>query len=618
MAPPGPSPRAEPIDHLRDDVRLLGELLGEVLREQGGVGLFQAVERLRTEAIALRSGEADPIRERSLLRWVQRQPTRRLLQLVRAFGVYFHLVNLAEQRHRVRTLREREQAGRPVEESMLAAVKALSRHSISAERLRTVVRRLVVHPVFTAHPSEVRRRTLLHHLAQAAGLIERLDAPLLVPSEREAVLEELRVRTTLIWQSAETRVERPSVLDEVHSAVYVLAGSVYDLAPRVWRALEQALAAGYESERVEQPPLRLGSWVGGDRDGNPAVTPDVTRAAARLARVAVLRRYQRELEELGRDLSISARLVSASTELQASIERERTRLGLQPVARWRDEPYRRRLGLIGERVRRAETGETGGYATAEELLADLDELIRSLEAHQGQRVARGRLLDLRRRVETFGFHLAELEIRQHAERHTAAVAELLGLVGVPGYAGMDEDARLAVLEECLSGGLLDVPRPALSAETREVLDTFVAAADLQRMGGPRACQTCVVSMARAGSDALAVLFLAREAGLFEVARGGPGMPTADRRPPTAEEAPDGEAGRGATRRRDGVEPNVVCKLDVVPLFEQVDELAQCGEIMRRLFRSRVYRAAVRVRGDRQQVMRGYSDSDKDGGYLASV
>ncbi len=570
--------RAVPIDRLRDDVRLLGELVGDVLREQGGPQLFDDVEHVRQATIGLRSSHAS---DQALLSWAESQSTLRLMELVRAFSAYFHLINLAEQHHRVRTLRERQRSqAQPLHESIAAALADLGASGVTPERLCAGLQRLEVHPVLTAHPSEARRRTLLNHLEHTGQLIERLDAAERMSAlDRALVLDELRLRITLIWQTAEARVERPSVLDEVQSVVYVLAGTVYDVLPRVQRAIDAAAAnAGLGARRASN--IRFGSWVGGDRDGNPAVTPEVTRAAARVARTGVLRRYREDVQSLGRELSISGRLVGCQPELLESIEADRAELGVRAVPQWHDEPYRRKLGLIGERLRRTESGGSGGYTSADGLLNDLGLIEASLRAHGGARIATGGLLDLQRRVAAFGFGLAELEIRQHAGRHAAAAAELLGLAGVHSYLGMSEAERLSVLEERLaSGETFDVPGEALSLETREVLETFEAMGDVQRLNGPTGSQTCVVSMSRAPSDALAVLLLAREAGLVE----------------------------GAT-----------CRLDVVPLFETIAELKDCGRILARMLASPPYRAAVRARGNRQQVMVGYSDSNKDGGYLAAT
>ncbi|HEX8212920.1 MAG TPA: phosphoenolpyruvate carboxylase, partial [Longimicrobium sp.] len=450
------------------------------------------------------------------------------------------------------------------------------------------IARLDVHPVFTAHPSEARRRTLLQHLERVASSIAQLGNPQ-APGGAATTLDDLRTRITLLWQTAETRLERPTVLDEVRSVLYFAAGTAYDVAPRVQRALETAVAGAYPDALPPDgsipPVLRLGTWVGGDRDGNPAVTPEITRAAARMSRAAILRRYRNDVAALGRDLSISARLGGVSAELMRSIERDRERLGMQPVGRWSDEPYRRKLGLVGERLRRTEEGGPGEYDTPGELLADLRQVKRSLLAHGGGRVASGPLLDLTRRVEIFGFHLAELEVRQHADKHTEAVAELLGLTGLSGYKAMSYEERKAALEERLAGEAISPLPGALSAPTREALDTFRAMSDIQQLGGESACRTCIVSMTRHASDVLAVLFLAREAGLFL----WPG-------------------GRGAASSQ----------LDVVPLFEQIHELQTCGDIMRSLYGSRPYKAQLRARKRRQQVMVGYSDSNKDGGYLAAT
>lgn len=586
--------RAEPPGQLRDDVRLLGGLVGEVLREQGGPGLLAGVERVRRDAIAWRSAGAGPDEGR-LEGWMSRQSTRRLLQIIRAFGVYFHVINLAEQNHRLRTLAERERAGEPIRESLAEAVDQLRAQGVDERALWEAIEDLTIHPVFTAHPSEARRRTLLLHLDVLANLIAALDNPLATPRSRETVLDDLRRRITLLWQTAETRSERPSVIDEVESVLHPLSEIVYTVVPVVHRSLEAALTDMPGRDPVIDAPrlIRLGTWVGGDRDGNPAVTATVTLGAARIARAAVLRRYLAEVQALGRELSISNRLAGASPALLASLDRDRLELGVQAVERWRDEPYRRKLGLIAERLRRdpytgVGQGGPGAYPDAPAFIADIDLVRESLAANPtapGVRLADGPLLDLRRRVETFGLHLAELEIRQDSGRHLDAVDELLGLTGVAGYRGLPEDAKLALFEERLAGPPLALPAASLSTATREVLDTFRAMLTIQQFGGPDSCRTAIISMARAASDVLAVLFLAREAGLFHW--------------------PGGDA-------------EAESRLDVVPLFEKVDELRECGRTLATLLAGRAYRTALRARGNRQQVMVGYSDSTKDGGYLAGA
>lgn len=596
-SPAGRTSRAETFDALRADVHLLGGLVGEILREQAGSELFDSVEFVRTAAIALRSrtltGSERRDEEHRLEAWAQEQSTEQLLQFVRAFSTYFHMINVAEQHHRVRTLREREQGGVPVSESIAAALQMLRDEHVAPDALRACLEWLCIHPVFTAHPSEARRRTVLHHLERADAELAQLDEQRITPRARAALLDELRERITLVWQTAEARTERPTVLDEVQSTLYILAGTVYDVVPLICDSLEDALGEympdalsnSLGASLIETPHfLRVGTWVGGDRDGNPAVTAEVTRSAARMARSVLLRRYREEVQALGRELSVSTRLAGASADLLASIGRDLVELGVQPVRQWVDEPYRRKCGLIAERLRRTEANDAGAYKGPDALLADLHLIDASLDAHGGQRIAAGELRDLRRRVAVFGFHLAELELRQHADRHTAAVAELLSLAGVGGYTALDEEARLALLSTRLAGPPLAFPWESLSRQTQQTLDSFNAMADIQRALGEEACHTYIISMTRAPSDIVHVLFLAREAGIVSW-----------------------PAGTGATSR-----------IDIVPLFERIDELRACGDILRRVLQIPSYRAAVSARGDQQQVMVGYSDSNKDGGYVCGT
>ncbi|MCX7622561.1 MAG: phosphoenolpyruvate carboxylase [Thermomicrobium sp.] len=576
--------RAEPIEGLRHEVNLLGSLLGDVLREQGGTALYDLVERARRGTIAARTTGQISERLREFAAWFATLDDEALFGLVRAFGIFFHLINLAEQHHRVRTLRQRERVEPALHESLEAAFLALRERGVAPEAVAQTLGEVLIFPVFTAHPSEPRRRTVLQRLAVLARWIQQLDDGRLSPRERDWLLERLREEITILWQTAETRVARPTPLDEVRSTIAILSGPVYEVIPQLRRALRRALARAYP-ELLDRPgpvPVRLGSWVGGDRDGNPAVTAAVTEATARLLREAILRRYREEVVELRRALSVSSRLRPASRALLAAIDDERERLGLAPVRAWADEPYRRMLGLIEERLRRTETGEFGGYFSPAEFLGHLELLATSLRESQGQRIADGRLADLIARVEVFGFHLAELEIRQDAARHREALAELFALAGTAGYAESSEQGREAMLLERLAGGPFGLPKGALSPETREVLETFEAVARIQRFNGEPACHTVIVSMTSEPADVLGTLVLAREAGLV---------------------------------RCEGT--RVESRVDIVPLFERIKELDRCGEILERLLAIPIYRRVVASRGDLQEVMVGYSDSNKDGGYVSS-
>jgi phosphoenolpyruvate carboxylase len=586
-ASPLPHPlRAEPIDSLRADVRFLGDLVGEVIRAQAGKHTFDLVEHVRTTAIARRSGEVNDAAEDDLLAWAEQLATADLEQIVRAFSTYFHMINMAEQHQRIRVLRERErESDAPLHESIAAAVAALREQDVAPDAVRAALDGFEIHPVFTAHPSEARRRTILQHLERVADLIARRADPLATPRTQAVTLAALRTEITLLWQTAETRTDQPTVLEEVQSVLGFMAGTVYDVAPQIVRTLESALQTAFPGEDLPMRPcIRLGSWVGGDRDGNPRVNAAITRSAAQLMRTALLRRYRDDMQALGLELSVSLRLAGATPELIASIDRDRAELGTQPVPQWADEPYRRKCGIMAERFRRMLADEPGGYLTTDALLADLRMIRDSLLAHRGQGIADAGLLDFTRRVQMFGFRLAELEVRQHAQRHEDAVTELMQLAGGPHFAGLSEPERQRVLEEWLAAPAQRSPVEAFSSATRDVLDTFQAMADIQRRNGPEACRTYIISMSHAPSDVLAVLFLARESGLF---------------------AWDGAG-------------SAIGKIDVVPLFEEVRELRVCDEIMAHLYRSPAYRAQLAARDNYQQVMIGYSDSNKDAGYVAAT
>jgi phosphoenolpyruvate carboxylase len=570
----------EPIDHLRDDVRLLGSLLGDVVREQGGASLFHLVEEVRHAAIALRD-RYDTEAERELRRRIDGLGLPDLFGLVRAFAIFFHLINLAEENHRLRTIRERERQAAPAPrpESIAAAVAAARRAGLSTNEATRLIGELRIRPVFTAHPSETRRRTFQDHLRAMQALVAQHDDPRLAPQERGRLLDRMRERIALLWLTDEVREQRPSVIDEVRGGLHALEHVLFDVLPQLVRDLEDALGRYYPSvdPAAADGVFRFGSWIGGDRDGNPSVDHDVTAETLRLHRERALSRYVDDVDVLGRALSVADRATDA---LLSSIEADRARLpsfAAELGDRHAREPYRRKLRFVHERLQRALLGQAGGYREAEELEADLGLVADSLREVGAARLAAGQLRDLLARVRAFGFGLAELEIRQHREVHTAALAALFAAAGRPGYERLDDDGRVAWLEEELSraGRLIAVGAvpPDQAAEPLAVLSTVRAA----QAGYGRGCAgTYVVSMSRAAADPFEVLLLAREAGLADDA------------------------------------------LQVVPLFETIEELAGCGAILDRLFRSPPYRVRLRAWSDRQEVMLGYSDSNKDGGYLASV
>jgi len=618
-------------DVLARQVSLLGRLLGEVIRELEGEEAFQLVEEYRHAARALRRHHPDPgdfgePGEALLARTRGLEPEQVRL-LARAFTAYFHLVNLAEERQRLRALARRESEAHPEprRQSIAAALQDAARAGVSAERVRELLQRWWLEPVLTAHPTEARRRSVLHRLRRLGQRVARLDDDRVGPSDREALLASLREEIEALWLTDELRSRAPTVLDEVRNGLYYFEASLWEVVPRLQRELEQALEVAWPGAGLRAPQLlRFGSWVGGDRDGNPNVTADLTRQALRLHKELALDLYERELQSLRRHLGVAvhadlpARLaeslaqdVAGERDPEAGREfpgepfriklshmlvrcRAAQRLnaaalrGGQPPAeddlQGRAESLWRRAGAVVEPPRPGDAELA--YRGPGELRRDLADLATALRELGARRLAEGRVADLIRRVDCFGFHLARLDLRQHSGVHTAAVAELLRRAGVSrDYAELDDEARTALL-----AGVLEDPRPVVadrlgySGATAELLDVFRSAAALRDELGPDSLGVYVISMTAGVSDILAPLLLAREAGLFDPGR-------------------EGEAPRS--------------DMDIVPLFETIDDLRRCPELLGRLLALPVYQRQLQARGGLQQVMLGYSDSNKDGGYTAA-
>jgi phosphoenolpyruvate carboxylase len=570
-------------DPLTVEVRLLGALLGQVITEQAGPELFALVERIRRRTIALRRD--DDQRER-----VRLDEELRGLDLgaaeavIGAFALYFGLVNLAEARGRVRALRRRERAARDgvLDDSVADAVGELRRLGRTDAELDALVARQSVAPVLTAHPTEARRRTTLVALRRCAALLERLDDPRLTPSEDREIRRHLREEITLMWRTSDLRLVSPTPLDEVRTAMAFFDATLFTVIPRLYRALDAALdpptgrAPGPASDTGRtgtRPPrvgafLQPGSWIGGDRDGNPEVTAEITARTLRIHADHVLHGYEAVASRLMQTIAAATSSDGESRAMASRLARDAEDLpetDRQLRRRFPDEPYRRRFGFIAERLRRTRAaliGEpaplTGRYPSPDELDAELEEVQEALVADGLERVAWGEVAELRWQVGTFGFHLASLEVRQHAAVHAAALAAI-------------RDGRPSSTE--LSPGVT----------LGEVLATFRTIAAMQARFGIAACHRYVVSFTAAASDATDVLELARLAAASDEA--------ADATPPV---------------------------LDVVPLFESSDALEHAGEILGVLLDDPAYRAGIAARGDRQEVMLGYSDSNKESGFLAAA
>jgi len=571
-------------DPLSREVKLLGALLGQVIAEQGGPALLDLVERCRLRSIAFRE-TGDEAAESALATELDSLDVGQAEALANAFSLYFQLVNLAEERDTVRRLKKDQRAGgSPAEGTPAAAVEWLLARGWTSDRVAALLGRMRISPVLTAHPTEARRRTMLTALRRCYRLLEQLDDPRIGPIDDAEIRRRLREEISILWRSSAVRRLAPSPMEEVRTALTFFDETLFRVVPRVYRAFDRALdgPAGDASRTGTRPArvaafLRWGSWIGGDRDGNPTVTAELTRQVPRLHADHLLHGYEAVATRLLATIAAYVPREEVQPALETRLARDAEELPetmRDLTRRYPDEPYRRRLGAIAERLRRTRSylTEEGGpiagrYDDPDQLVCELDEVQRSLVADRLPRVAYGEVQDFRWQVETFGFHLASLELRQHSEVHESALAALRGRVAAPDLA-----------TELVPG-----------VTAAEVLATFRAAAAIQRRFSEEACHRYVISFTRSARDVLRVLDLAELA--------------AD---PTITAAATG-----------GLAPGTAA-LDVVPLFESSDALTGAAEMLETLLTDPRYRRHLAARGDRQEVMLGYSDSNKESGFLAAV
>jgi phosphoenolpyruvate carboxylase len=565
---------------VRQDVRELGALLGDVLEDQSSTAAFETVEDLRTSAIAYRAGEADS--RQSLRDVIDRLDPDGASVVARAFTTYFELINLAEERERVRANREASQA-RTLEDGLEETVEALSAADADTETVQGVLDDVLIEPTFTAHPTEARRKTVKAKLRSIARDLEVLDERRMTDKEAEQCWKEVDAEVTSLWQTSQVRDRRPEPQDEARNVQWYLENILFDVVGEVYQEFEDVVHEEYPD--VDVPKLfEFRSWAGSDRDGNPFVTPEVTTDTLERQRDVVIGKYLDALKRLSGILSQDARRVDVGDALLDSIEADRERLpvvGEEVEARYPSEPYRQKLKLMRERLRRISDVRPDGYTDPAELLADLDVIHESLCSTGAEQVAATYVEPLRRQVDTFGFTLASLDLRDHQENHTEAVSEALDQVGID-YDAMDEDERVDVLTEAVlqEEHLVDLDEPGDVSDTAErVLRRFKKLGDWQREYGVGAIDTYCISMTEEPSHVLEVLFLADQAGVVSL--------------------PDH------------------CGLDIVPLLETESALNGARRIMGTLFENEAYERALAARDDVQEIMLGYSDSNKENGFLAA-
>ncbi|HQR49112.1 MAG TPA: phosphoenolpyruvate carboxylase, partial [Steroidobacteraceae bacterium] len=576
---------------LREDIRLLGRLLGDTVREQVGDGAFELVEHIRQSSIAFRRDD-DVEARRELERILDGLSREQTMVVARAFSYFSHLANLAEDVDTIRRSRRSAIDGDPPPEgSMVRALDRVSTAGFGPDALAAFFADALVVPVLTAHPTEVQRKSVRDLEMNIERLLRARDRTRVTPAEADANDEEVRRAVLALWQTRILRLEKLGVIDEVANGLSFFEQTFLPEVPRLYGALEDELQRREPARAWDELPsfLRIGSWIGGDRDGNPFVTAEVLRHTLRMQSSRVFEFYLDELHALGAELSLTTLATGVTPELLALAERSP-----DTSPHRRDEPYRRALTGLYARVAattraleqheplRHAVGDAPPYARAGELAADLDVIHRSLVAHGSSLIARGRLRRLRRAVGVFGFHLAAVDLRQNSDVHARVVAELLTAARPEvDYSRLDEDARIRLLvEELASPRLLASPYLDYSAETRSELEILRAAADMHRRYGPECIPNYVISKCDGVSDVLEVVVLLREAGLFRAA-----------------------------------DARLQC--NVVPLFETITDLQGAARTMDRLMAIPVYARMLAGRGSAQEVMLGYSDSNKDGGYLTS-
>ena len=577
---------------LRYDMRLLGRILGETLRAQEGDAVFDLVERIRQTAIRFHR-DADEGARHELQGLLSELPTDRAITVIRAFSYFSHLANIAEDQHHIRRTRAHAIAGDlPREGTMARALGRVRDRGVSPERLASFFADALCSPVLTAHPTEVRRRSSIDREMEIARLLDERDRVEFMPDELAANRKALRRAVLILWQTSILRSSRLRVIDEVESGLAHYDVTFLRALPRLYGDIEDQLGSVDPAWDGLQVPsfMRLGSWIGGDRDGNPFVNAEVLQEALGRQSERALRFYLGELRLLGSELSLDDRMVRVSEALRRLAERSTDRSSNRE-----HEPYRRaivgihaRLEATAERLGHVESlrptaGAAEPYADAGALRTDLDDIFDSLGANGSASLARGRLRHLRRAVDAFGFHLASLDLRQNADVHERVVGEILLTAGMSAdYAAVPDAARVTLLRtEFVSARPLTSPHLIYSDETTAELATLRAAAEGRRKYGPDAVRHYVISKAADVSDILEVAILLKEVGLLHP--------------------------RDA--RLD---------VDIVPLFETIADLRRCGEVMDQALSLPEYRRLLRSRGDVQEVMLGYSDSNKDGGYLTSI
>jgi len=600
------SAQARSDKELRSRVKLLGKLVGNVLLKHEDPAVFHAVEALRTGFIQLRKRNSEPKRL-ALIKLIEGLQPAIINQVIRAFTIYFNLVSIAEEDflHRQRRSSVQKNGHATWIGSFHHTIQGFQQADMNVDELQRLLDSLSYTPVFTAHPTESKRRTVMQLQRHVFTIIDQLTDPRLGQFERDDLVEALQSQIEVIWLTNEIRSSKPRVTDEIKLGLHYFQRSLFEAVKRDYRHLEKAIMHTYGEDDIGNPVARVpsfihfGSWIGGDRDGNPYVTADVTRMALRMHAEEILTEHVRLIYKLTQVLTMSTKWCTPSKSFMQKLHEDET-MGLKVLDERRDqfedEVYRRKLyhmhyrlkknlAVIRNRMRGMETPDSDhGYSDEQEFLDDLYSIRDSLINHGEYSTANGDLKDAIRIAETFGFHMVELDIRQESTRHTQTVSEIIELSGAGDYKGMNEQQRLDFL-----AGLIDADaRPSfdagqLSDDSRQTLEVFQTIFNMREEISDRCIGSYVISMTHTASHIMEAMYLGYLAGL---------------------------AGKNA----DGF----FCELEVAPLFETIDDLNAIDTVLDTLLQNSVYKQLLSRSGGVQEVMLGYSDSCKDGGILSAA
>lgn len=588
---------------LRARVKLLGHLLGNVLKSQAGMGVYNAVETLRTGFISLHKKENIKKRAR-LMAYIEALDPETLSQAVRGFSTYFSLVNIAEESSQHQERRRQIKLDNPLwRGSFDSALNDFIELGMSADQVQQLFNKLAYIPVITAHPTEAKRRSILYAQRRIFETNAKLNDSRLSRPQRQEVIDELETQIQILWRTDEVRETRPQVRDEINNGLYYFKESLFKAIPTIYRNLELRVREDYPNDHIEIPSfLHFGSWIGGDRDGNPNVTPDTTKLALRLQSKTVLQEYIRSMTEVYKQLTHSSKLCTPSREFTESLnedEQMRFQVFTENPTIYSQAPYRRKTAFMqyklqlrldktrallqGDEI--SESDYAFAYDNETEFLDDLKVIRDSLISHGDTKIADIVLKDLIRLVESFGFYLMHLDLRQESTRHTAAVAEILKQIDPNiDYNSLGESDRLEILSNQIKQPLnnFSLDTDQLNDLNKETIETIKVINSLTKEISPNAFGTYVISMTHEASHIMEVMWLASLAGLSGI--------------------------------NDG---KWFCNIKISPLFETIEDLDRIEVVLSSLFDNSVYKSLLNASGNLQEVMLGYSDSCKDGGILAS-